>query len=382
MTPSHGRIETLQALRAIGAIIIVFVHAHGGVAEASKQGIADAFLLSHENILMLGGFGVDFFFVISGFIMTTVVWNNFRHDPQPLRFAEKRFVRVFPIYWFHLSIWVAFYLLIARHVPGMPVVTTNDIALSYLLVPTAPLSVAGAYASISPLYYNVLLPVSWTLSFEIYFYIIVMLCLPFSRKFFIPIVFAIFTAGTLLLSGMASTSSLFWLMSDPMLYEFLFGIITGFIVHKGIRIRNGAAWFMLAAGLFIAYSVPFHPFPFVRCLSWGIPATLVVLAVVTLENNRAIRVPRWLSSLGDGSYSLYLSHLLVILFLEQIFTGIGAWSIVGGNGFVLIATLASIVIGQLSYLFIEKKTLGLLSRKSSRSASSSVSVSEKAADFR
>jgi peptidoglycan/LPS O-acetylase OafA/YrhL len=49
-----------------------------------------------------------------------------------------------------------------------------------------------------------------------------------------------------------------------------------------------------------------------RALTWGIPAFFIVVGAVSLEPFVARAVPRWLLSLGDASYSIYLSHGFVL----------------------------------------------------------------------
>jgi exopolysaccharide production protein ExoZ len=75
-------IRNVQALRAIAAILVVFVHLDK--------------LLAGIGASTFGAGGVDIFFVISGFIM---VYTTMGRQPSPLSFMANRIARIVPIYW-------------------------------------------------------------------------------------------------------------------------------------------------------------------------------------------------------------------------------------------------------------------------------------------
>ena len=68
-------LRTLQILRAMAATSVVYSHI----------GVNPDF----------GQFGVDIFFVISGFVMTLIVENG----QKPATFLLKRVLRILPLYW-------------------------------------------------------------------------------------------------------------------------------------------------------------------------------------------------------------------------------------------------------------------------------------------
>jgi peptidoglycan/LPS O-acetylase OafA/YrhL len=69
---AHERLDTVQALRGIAALAVV---------------------CNHIPAIEHGAFGVDLFFVISGFIVCHVA------AADPGRFMAKRLIRVLPLYW-------------------------------------------------------------------------------------------------------------------------------------------------------------------------------------------------------------------------------------------------------------------------------------------
>src|SRR6185295_16016614 len=109
----------VQYLRGIAAAIVVLHHLF------STKGLEYLFLPS------LGGFGVDIFFIISGFIM----WHTTAEsDISALEFWRRRIVRVVPLYWFFLSVMVIAALLAPR-VFNSTVITPENVVKSYLFIP-------------------------------------------------------------------------------------------------------------------------------------------------------------------------------------------------------------------------------------------------------
>jgi exopolysaccharide production protein ExoZ len=101
-------------------------------------------------------------------------------------------------------------------------------------------------------------------------------------------------------------------LANPLLLEFLAGILLGYAVLQGVRLQWQIAALLGVIGL---VAIPILPLPdglLFRILLWGVPALLIVLSGVMLEDRFGKSVPRWALLLGDASYSLYLSHLLVM----------------------------------------------------------------------
>ncbi len=109
-----------------------------------------------------GSAGVDIFFVISGLVMTISVQRNAGRDHPAWTFAKDRIIRIVPLYWIVTTVKIA--AVVA--VPALATRTSLD-----------PLYVAGSYALL-PLYDGSrlippVLPVGWTLTYEMFFYILV-----------------------------------------------------------------------------------------------------------------------------------------------------------------------------------------------------------------
>lgn len=70
----NSNLRTLQILRALAAICVIYFHIGA--------------------IHRFGSFGVDIFFVVSGFVIALVI----SHGQSPAVFAINRIIRIFPLY--------------------------------------------------------------------------------------------------------------------------------------------------------------------------------------------------------------------------------------------------------------------------------------------
>src|ERR1700747_1307858 len=84
----------IQALRGFAACLVVIGHAFGPLIE---RGLLPQWVAVGRY--SLGGLGVYTFFVISGFIMVNMSYHDFGHAAKSISFAERRIIRIVPIYW-------------------------------------------------------------------------------------------------------------------------------------------------------------------------------------------------------------------------------------------------------------------------------------------
>ena len=88
----NDKLISLQYLRGLAATLVVFHHA-----------LATDLTIAHGAWGKVGSWGVDIFFVISGFI----IWRSAQGRPFSARgFLFRRVVRIFPLWWLALSSWI------------------------------------------------------------------------------------------------------------------------------------------------------------------------------------------------------------------------------------------------------------------------------------
>src|SRR5438067_4939375 len=95
-------ISTLQAGRAIAAMSVAAFHLTIMMA-APRYGGMHVF----GDVTRYGKHGVDFFFVLSGFIILLAHARDIGHPGAWGRYLVRRFSRVFPVYWLYTLVFVA-----------------------------------------------------------------------------------------------------------------------------------------------------------------------------------------------------------------------------------------------------------------------------------
>ena len=137
----------IQFLRAIAALMVVFYHVDGHSYAAG--GAFSSFFFNY--VTQFGYAGVDMFFVISGYIM----WRTTRKvatGKHVIKFAYSRATRIYLGYWPYFLL-----LLLMVYLTNPAEIARLDLVDSFFLTSTA--------------VNELLLPVSWTLTFELYFYL-------------------------------------------------------------------------------------------------------------------------------------------------------------------------------------------------------------------
>lgn len=275
---------SIQYLRALAALSVAVFHA-----------------LQWARIPFdIGSAGVDVFFVISGFIME---WTAGRPGLKPLEFLKRRLVRIAPLYWL-ITLGLA---LAALGFPtGFPDVKPEG---WHVLASLAFIQHRNPDGQPFPL-----LAPGWTLNYEAVFYLLFALglALPKGQRLFFMVAALVGATACGFLYPPA-----YEMLLNPLLLEFLGGMLLARALADGPVISRGAGWTLVAAGLsaFAAFHLLGVKWDLWRPLFWGLPALMLVAGLVSVElAPGGGGLPRigLLKALGDASYSLYLLHPLVI----------------------------------------------------------------------
>ena len=119
------RFPGLDGLRGLAILLVYFHNYAGGLLRsqdaATHGGSATIWLITKVlgSIFGIGWIGVALFFVLSGFLITGILYDT-RHDPSYYRkFYARRALRIFPVYYVFAAILVAIgYLVRANWHPG------------------------------------------------------------------------------------------------------------------------------------------------------------------------------------------------------------------------------------------------------------------------
>lgn len=208
-----------------------------------------------------------------------------------LSFAKDRIVRIVPSYWV-ISILVsmmAFFL--------GDYIKTIKFDIGYILLSFSFLSqaISGEEPIVS---------VGWTLEYEMLFYLIFSITLILKQKK----IASLFIFNSLLIFFLI----LFFKL--PIMLEFVLGMLAAIIYLKFDLKKYGILIFTI--GLIFYFGSIFIDSKFskeFRYLIWGLPSFLIILGSVFIEQSKN----RLLQKLGNISYSIYLTHVYVIVIIYK-----------------------------------------------------------------
>jgi exopolysaccharide production protein ExoZ len=327
---SYKKLDSLQCFRGLAALSVALFHATATTNPLALGGVGH-----------FGFLGVDFFFVLSGFIILNSHFDDHKTIAALKNYYIKRIIRIYPPFW-PISIGM---ILIYFYIPNLsnnPSGTHNNFSFlsSILLLPdtTGPA-----------------LNVAWTLIYEILFYLIFTIYFISGRIFFIFIVsWVIVIFANIYLTGLPQNSydtPSNWSthLISPINLEFILGMITAYLTKKIPR-QFGMPIFLLGLLSFILFL--FWPFALVFRPLFALTFAIIVLGSVLLEWQGKLKSPQWLIKLGDASYSIYLVHNPLI----SVSNRLTAHSF-GSTNYtlaILAGILFSIFVGYLYHLIVEK----------------------------
>jgi exopolysaccharide production protein ExoZ len=340
-----GNYESIQYLRGISAVMVIFYHA--AIQSAAISGL---------YVPTSGKFGVDIFFVISGFVMWTGVSGR---RTNPVIFLKKRFCRIVPLYWGFTLIAA----LIALLMPGL--LRSTIFSLPHLAASLAFIPWINPAAS-SPELIERLTPVvtpGWTLNFEMLFYAMFASILMLPRY----LMFLALCLEMVLLHycavALGGQTPLAQFYAQGVMFEFLFGVAVAILnAHYRPPMRLIAVALVLAALPVLLWADLVQPVES-RWLWLGIPAAVLVAALVGMENAGWMPRADWLGRIGAGTYSIYLSHVFVIAAARIVIqlSGAAGW-MMQPLVFVPLAIVASVGVGMCVHYRIERPVTAWWSR--------------------
>lgn len=339
------KIQNIQALRGIAVLLVVFSHI---LPIEYKYGGSITIL---PSFLQFGIFGVDLFFVISGFVMVTVTRGKFLIRKEAIRFIYHRVSRIYPMYWVYSLLVLVMFLLRPEWVNSSQG-NQVEILSSFLLLPSSNLP---------------LVMVGWTLIHEMYFYLVFFFMLILvSERYFLLALF-LWSLGVVLINGYQQINSpIIHLISHPLTFEFIGGCFVAIIYYKNKNeIKNSILFTMIGLGLFASFfGYVFYqnitglatPFGWWRILMFGVPASLIVFCLMIVERNGYVVHPV-LIEIGSASYSIYLSHILTLSAVGRIWGEFSTDNIFDNVLMIPILLAITLAVGITSHRIVEKPLL-------------------------
>lgn len=335
-------LTTLQAGRAFAAMAVVAFHLSIFMSVDRYGGIA-----VFEPWTRHGNLGVDFFFVLSGFVILMAHARDIGQPSKVGQYIWKRFVRVYPIYLVYTLTFATLVLAGLGANSTMPATWEGWIS-TITLVRLSPESPPLAPA--------------WTLFHEVGFYALFSILI-ISRRV-----------------GIAVLAS--WLLACIALWQYpgeinrtAFAVyLSAYSLHFALgmaafaaydRLRN-YQWISAVFGLtaMIGAAAAWALLPGGRTLfTWACGFAGVLLAAVSVERSTGGGlVPAWLRHIGDASYSLYLLHLPVMGALLKVAQKLKLQAAIGPESTFLVVFAGTVAAACLAYRLIEHPLLGRLRR--------------------
>lgn len=248
-----------------------------------------------KGLFQFGHAGVDFFFVISGFIILFVHYGDVGTPARLGHYVGRRFTRLMPTYWVALALTVAVALAGGHGAPSF-----SDLAWSASLLPSNQEMVLG---------------VAWTLRFEVLFY--ALFCVLIVSRTAGLIVLALWLSATVLAAVTGFDAG--WLpvqFHGAYNLEFFLGMAAACLLRNCTIPRAHLVWItgLLLFGLaaVLENTQVLDGYGNAARLAYGIPAAIIVLGIAQADRQGLLRVPAVLRTLGAASYSIYLFQFIFI----------------------------------------------------------------------
>ncbi len=350
----------LDGLRAISMLLVVLFH-YTSYFSSRLAGLDGAWP-AIVRIASTGWIGVDVFFVISGFLITTTLLKRPVDSVASYStFIRRRAIRLLPAYVASLLIFTLVALLLDPH--------TKVLKNEYLLWTfTASLqSLLGDRVALADQHFS--MAHFWTLALEWHFYLVFPILVARCRSYFRPAV------ALLLIAIAFRVICHFAGISDNGIYTFTLCRIDSIaagcllaLVPARIGRRQSAAAAVLGAVIFISIwfalalaDVPFKTLAWLQTFGYTLLAVSLALMMyrVIHSSQRSVIVRalefKPLAAMGRASYSLYIWHLpfypAIVLAAQNNFTDIRLAYLVAA----LTGVLMTAALGGLSYLFVESR---------------------------
>jgi exopolysaccharide production protein ExoZ len=349
---SAARIELLEVGRGLAALCVTMLHAATAMAPVQYSGA-----IGFNGFFKLGFLGVDFFFILSGFIILYVHWADINSPKYARRYVMRRLIRVFPTYWIILAFTLGFNLLFQSEKITVTALST--------------LQQTSLTAQ------NLWLGVAWSLQHELIFYGLFLIIIV-TRNIGI-LIFGLWFCSILILKMFAphfydytiqffapnQNRTFYLIFLHPANLDFLLGMSIALCSLKTPRYLPYLI--SLYSILFLAGVAVMEWRHFDWDSFWRFPWTgcgfAALLGLMVISSKYIPTVPRAFTYLGTISYSLYLIHLLPISIVYAGLARLGIYKALPEALVFLMAIVAAIATASASYYGLEKPIIARFQRR-------------------
>ena len=338
MNDGKQKLASLQILRGLAAVWVVVYHLEFLAAQYYHVSLG-------ISLVHAGQLGVHLFFVLSGFIIFWIHGQDAGNASDIRSYYLKRVTRIYPLL-IVLNVVKLAYMAVSGYGVRQDKFDLSSMLGSFLLLPTTA---------------NYLIDVTWSLTYEIWFYLGfgILLLLGRSALYRLGIGYGLLIMA-LNLPGVPQLEGLAHFIFDPRIMEFILGCVIAFSLRRQAGEKTITSFSCLifgmtgiAIGLFMGLDETLSPL--CSCLYWGIAFGGLLFGCLLLERTLDFSKLRLGILLGDASYSIYLAHSLTLNALAILFqkllpsaSGTALWLILAACG------VAGLVSGVACYFWIER----------------------------
>lgn len=358
--------QTLHGARGLAALMVVFSHV--GVSGVTDNFFMEIpiFLSVFKYVLLSGQYGVEIFFMISGYLITISI----NRHKTVASFLLDRCIRIYPVFLPAILFIFIFGPLAGYHYfAGFSWFDwLKSLVFNLLFIPgVIPIKAA--------------LVVAWSLSYEAVFYLAISFLKYYQNNKKVLCFFVVFGAIP-------------FLLMLPRAFFFLVGASLYYLlpINNKKWLRMPKLFFlniiMLIAVLFLIQfhseiGIPLSHWQTLILRSFSIILGYFFFVEVVVQSPPAVLFLkwRWIQFLGTVSYSLYIWHTLVLFGTKRVFAG--TFEIFGSYGsfflFSITSLFLSILVALVSYILLEKKAYNIMARYRRKGKDSSVVLTESTA---
>ena len=328
-----NKLLSVQYLRAFASLSVLFSHV-----------LQEKSIMPFGNYFISGGYGVDLFFIISGFLIYLTTKDN----DSWKKFAVKRVFRIFPLYWFVFILYLLYNYAVGNFNFSAVFYIQNLLMLPW----DGPLTTE-----------SLLIHVAWSTVYEVYFYLIftILLILKINKKYVIGllVLFFVVVKGIFFLKINAiNENNVFEFVNSiagrTHIIPFIIGVVLAMIYNKPKIITTVISNRLLFKFIFILFNLIYLYIlitQYSQYKSYLISTIIFCLWIyidLIYKINYENRISKFFIMVGNVSYSIYLLHILVIIIIVK-FMHIDNLYFLN-----LLTLLFTISLSYLTYTYIEK----------------------------
>ena len=297
----HGQrkvFTSLQAGRALAALVVVLFHLGLIIADAKYFDVPWV-----ATPFRWGDAGVEFFFVLSGFIIASAHAGDISRPTRLIPYLQRRMIRIYPPYWIIFALVCVMALPLAATRATLPT-DPGKLAEAWFLLPQDPAEVGGTGSPV--------IIVAWTLRYEILFYLFfALLILDLRLGLLSASAYAIAFATLRHQPGIGFPLTF---LLNPCVWTFGMGIAVARAAGGAVRPPSRPlVWLALASTAFMGLAMN-RAYQWVPLADWnvyglGLASSIAIFAAVAAENAGSnLGGGRAFQLIGAASYVLYLIH--------------------------------------------------------------------------